>query len=109
MSVARASLEELLVDYQDFRRQRNLELWPKDLDKAVYVRRLAHAAERNYDTYQIHIEEKSPQTAANTMICLICQSTYLLVRLKRELANRLVEEGGITERLYHRRKAKRNL
>jgi hypothetical protein len=34
VGVARASLEKLLLDYQDFLRQRNLPLWDKNHPKA---------------------------------------------------------------------------
>src|SRR5574342_579080 len=37
--VARASLEELLLDYQDFLRQRRLRLWDKNSPEALAVRR----------------------------------------------------------------------
>jgi len=39
-NVARASLEELLVDYQDFLRTRSQAVWTKDSKEAVYVRKL---------------------------------------------------------------------
>src|SRR6516225_6175107 len=39
-NVARASLEELLVDYRDFLRVRDLPLWDKDSKEAKFVRRL---------------------------------------------------------------------
>src|SRR3990167_6780650 len=42
MNVARASLEELLLDYEDFLRQRNLRLWAKDSAEAKAVRDLAY-------------------------------------------------------------------
>jgi hypothetical protein len=45
VGVARASLEELLLDYEDFLRQRGLVLWRKDHATAQVVRRLAY--ERN--------------------------------------------------------------
>ncbi|MBM4457457.1 MAG: four helix bundle protein [Chloroflexi bacterium] len=38
-NVARASLEELLLDYEDFLRQRGLPLWAKDSPQALSVRR----------------------------------------------------------------------
>jgi four helix bundle protein len=37
-NVARASLEELLVDYQDFLRVRDLSRWAKDAKEAEFVR-----------------------------------------------------------------------
>jgi len=40
-NVARASLEELLEDYRDFLRVRDLEIWAKDSSEAHYVRKLA--------------------------------------------------------------------
>src|SRR5437764_8059902 len=40
-NVARASLEELLVDYRDFLRVRDLQLWDKDSREAKYVRKLS--------------------------------------------------------------------
>ena len=52
VGVARASLEELLVDYQDFLRQRGLPLWEKDDAQAKVVRRPAYAEHRSYWTYR---------------------------------------------------------
>lgn len=40
-SVARASLDELLLDYEDFLRQRRLRQWARDDPRAVRVRSLA--------------------------------------------------------------------
>jgi four helix bundle suffix protein len=107
VGVARASLEELLLDYEDFLRQRGLITWPKDHEKAVFIRKLAYKPSRSYMTYKTYIEEKSPETAANTAICLINQTCFLLDKLKHQLGKRLVEEGGINERIYAARKAKR--
>src|SRR5882762_6963642 len=41
-NVARASLEELLVDYRDFLRVRDLRLWEKDSKEAQFVRKLGN-------------------------------------------------------------------
>src|SRR5207253_4014714 len=38
MNVARANLEELLVDYRDYLRVRDLRLWAKDSKEALFVR-----------------------------------------------------------------------
>ena len=48
VGVARASLEELLLDYQDFLRQKGFRLWPKEHDLAKTVRKLAYAENRSY-------------------------------------------------------------
>src|SRR3990172_7625587 len=48
IGVARASLEELLLDYQDFLRQRGLVLWGKNHLMANVIRRLAYEKHRTY-------------------------------------------------------------
>ena len=100
INVARASLEELLLDYQDFLRQNNLEQWPKNHTKAIYVRKLCYRSNLSYRTYQKYVENKSPEDSANTIICVIHQANYLLDQLKRQLEQQFVEQGGFTEKLY---------
>jgi len=106
IGVARASLEELLLDYQDFLRQRGLKLWQKNHPQAQRIRKLAYAKNRSYSTY---IENSSQEIAANTLICLIHQANYLLDQQLRQLDKQFSEEGGFTERLYRaRQRAKKN-
>lgn len=104
IGVARASLEELLLDYQDFLRQNNLPLWSKDDQRALTVRKIGLRENRSYMSYKNYIEAKPKETAANTMVCIIHQTNYLLDQLKRKLENDFLKEGGFTERLYHVRK-----
>ncbi|HBR17086.1 MAG TPA: four helix bundle protein [Deltaproteobacteria bacterium] len=103
VGVARASLEELLLDYQDFLRQKNLPLWEKNHAQASEIRKLAWQENRSYKTYKTYIEQSSPETAANTLICLIHQANYLLDQQLRQLEKQFLEEGGFTERLYQAR------
>jgi len=49
--VARASLEELLIDYQDFLRTRDLRQWEKDSKQALFVRKLGAANDVSYASY----------------------------------------------------------
>ena len=84
IGVARASLEELLLDYQDFLRQRNLPLWGKEDPRAQAVRKLAYEKNRSYSTYKTCFKG-SPESAANTIICLIHQENYLLDQQLRQL------------------------
>jgi len=97
VGVARASLEELLLDYEDFLRQRGLKLWDKNHPTAIVVRRLASS----------YIEKASPEVAANTIICLIHQTNYLLDQQLRQLEKAFLKDGGFTERLYRTRSATR--
>ena len=74
---------------------------------AQMVRRLAYAKDRSYLTYRTYIENAPPEVAANTMLCLIHQTNYLLDQQKRQLEQAFVTEGGFTERLYRVRSAQR--
>ncbi len=100
VGVARASLEELLLDFQDFLRQRELPLWTKEHPRAREVRALAYRSDRSYSTYKTYLEENTPEIAANTAICLIHQANYLLDRQLQRLEKQFLEEGGFTERLH---------
>ncbi len=99
VGVARGSLEELLGDYKDFLRQRGLVEWGKEHPMARVVRRLAYAENRSYATYRTYIENAPPEVAANTMLCLIHQTNYLLDQQLRQLEQAFLAEGGFTERL----------
>ena len=103
IGVARASLEELLFDYHDFLRQNGLLLWKKNHPMAQTIRKLAWEENRSYTTYKTYIEEKNPEVAANTLICLIHQANYLLDQQLRQLGKQFLEEGGFTEKLYQTR------
>jgi four helix bundle protein len=50
-NVARASLEELLVDYQDFLRVRDLKLWSKDSKEAQFVRKIGNKSHQSHKSY----------------------------------------------------------
>jgi four helix bundle suffix protein len=108
IGVARASLEELLLDFQDYLRQHNLPLWGKDHPRAKEVRGLCYRKNRSYLTYKPYIEGGSPEIAANTLICLVHQANYLLDQQLRALEKEFLKEGGFTERLYHARTQMRN-
>jgi restriction system protein len=110
IGIARASLEELLLDYKDFLRQRGLALWEKGHPQAEAIRKLAWEKNRSYTTYMTYIESSSPEVAANTLTCLIHQANYLLDQQLRQLEKQFLEKGGFTEKLYHvRQQAKRKL
>ncbi|MBI4379220.1 MAG: four helix bundle protein [Nitrospinae bacterium] len=110
IGVARASLEEFLLDYQDFLRQRGLSLWEKNHEQAQAIRKMAWDKNRSYKTYRAYIEQSSPEVAANALVCLIHQANYLIDQQLRQLEKQFLEEGGFTERLYHaRQQVKRRL
>ena len=103
VGVARASLEELLLDFEDYLRQQGLALWGKEHPKAKEVRRLCYKENRSYTTYKTYIELSPPEIACNTMVCVINQTNYLLDQQLRALDKEFLKEGGFTERLYRTR------
>jgi len=108
VGVARASFEELLLDYQDFLRHKGLQVWEKTYPYVQAVRKLAYEKNRSYTTYKTYIEASPPEVAANTIICLIHQANYLLDQQLRQLEKQFLKEGGFTEKLYQaRQQAKR--
>ena len=104
VSVARASLEELLLDYEDFLRQRSLPLWGKDSAKARQVRALAYKSDKSYTTYKAYL--RSAESAANCAISLLHQANYLLDQQLKSLERDFLKDGGFTERLYRARKGR---
>lgn len=107
-NVARASLEELLIDYGDFLRTRALSTWPKDSREALYARRLGRAPDENFETYRTFFEDRPAETLANIAICLIHQANYLLDRQIKRLEKDFVEKGGLRERMTRARLDHRN-
>ncbi|MCX8063740.1 MAG: four helix bundle suffix domain-containing protein [Candidatus Hydrogenedentes bacterium] len=113
--VAKASLEELLRDYEDYLRQNGLRKWDKDSPEAKRVREMykleksdrSDQSERSDESDRLErygIRTGSAELVANTLICLIHQATYLLRRQLERLEQEFLEKGGFTERMYWERK-----
>jgi len=107
VGIARASLEELLQDYEDFLRQNRFSLWVKDDAKTIEIRKLGRLPDKSYESYRTYVEEGNPEVAANTLVCLINQTNYLLDMQIRRLEQDYMDQGGITEKMYNFRKNKR--
>lgn len=100
-NVARASLEELLLDYEDFLRQHKLQLWAKDSAEVQAIRKLAYVKNKSNLTYLSYATNS--ESFANLLICLIHQTNYLLDRQIQKLSEDFLHQGGFTERLYQQR------
>lgn len=98
-NVARASLEELLEDYRDYLRVRDLPLWPKDSREAQFIRNLGHKSHVTYTTYRTYVETRPAEIVANIAICLIHQANYLLDQQLKALEKAFLENGGLRERM----------
>ena len=96
-NVARASIEELLADYQDFLRLRGLKEWAKDDPGARRLRAIVRTPGANYETFRPGVENPDPAIAANAIIGLIKVTSYLLDQQIRQLERTFLAEGGLRE------------
>ena len=130
---ARASLEELKFDYEDFLRQRGLpmldpqhpalkrfkELQPKTLEEVQEWVKHERAVSLDHHGQTGTAADlcaskpvidspckplSSSCLAANAALSLLNLACYFLDRQVRRLADDFEKEGGFTERLYHTRK-----
>jgi len=102
-NVARASLEELLEDYRDFLRVRDVQEWPRDHRYTLRLRRLNQIPDGSYETFRKGIESPDPAISANVIIGLIRVASYLLDRQIRQLERAFLQEGGLRERMTRAR------
>lgn len=107
INVARASMEELLADYQDFLRTRGLVQWDKNSRQAEYVRNLSKTPGYSYEHIREFVETRNAETVANIAICLIYQANYLMERHIKFLEEDFLKHGGLRERMYQARKETR--
>jgi four helix bundle suffix protein len=128
-NVARASLEELKLDYEDFLRQRGLKQWERHDPRrqALVDRRCVTVAEVVVWAKAEHERGRSglggqngqsatstpstqstfPEITANAALTLVAVATALLDRQIAVLATAFESEGGFTERLYRVRQERR--
>ena len=108
-NVARASLEELQLDYEDFLRTYKLPIWDKNHRLVARLRELNKSVPNpTYETFKKAIEHESPEICANSMITLIKICTYLLKQQIKKLEIAFVKEGGLRERMTKARIDERN-
>lgn len=102
-NVARASLEELLADYEDYLRARRHPIWDKISKEALFVRRLGHKSHVTYETYRTYVETRPAEVVANLALCVIHQANYLLDQQIRRLEQDFLKTGGLRERMTRAR------
>jgi len=107
-NVARASLEELLEDYRDFLRVRDLRVWEKDCREARYARSLGKQSPLTFELFREFTETRPAEVLANIAICLIHQANFLLDRQLIGLEKTFLQEGGLRERMTRARLQYRN-
>lgn len=102
LNMAKASLQELLLDYEDYLRVRNLEKWDIHSEKGQQAR---YACSRHNDSayYREAIKIRSDETICNIAITLICQTDVLLRRLIERAKSDFLASGGIREQMRRTR------
>lgn len=102
-NVARASLVELLIDYQDFLRIQKLNEWALNHPYTKRLQELHRLPNPTYDTYKKGIEHENPEICANVVAGLIRITCYLLSKQIQFLENDFLKHGGIKERMTRAR------
>ncbi len=106
-NVAKASLEELLLDYQDFLRVRHLELWGDSHPRTAKLRDFCRSKVM-MTGYSELITRLNAEEICNMTITLINQATYMLRRLIERQQQMFLEKGGIREQMSRARIEYRN-
>jgi four helix bundle suffix protein len=126
VNVARASLEELLLDFEDFLRHRRLGQWAPDSPEAKAVRQVPQVLEKDQSNesdrtdfadltdqqrwalYARWLDHDDSAVRANAVICLIHQANYLLDLQIEALERQFVVGGGYSEQLAAARLVERD-
>jgi four helix bundle suffix protein len=102
VNVGKASLQELLLDYEDYLRSGEHRQWEKD---SIELKKMRELGRKHNDTafYMSLIKTRPPETIANIAICLIKQTDYLLFKQLQSLGEDFLNNGGMRERMTRMR------
>jgi four helix bundle suffix protein len=107
-NVARASLEELMIDYEDFLRTNKYQQWDKNHKLSVRFGQLNRTENATYQTYIKAIENPDPEICANALRSLCNIVIWLLNQQIKTLEQAFIKEGGLRERMTKARIEYRN-
>ena len=99
LNVARGSLQELRLDYQDYLNTHHLPLWPADSERQQRLRDFCHS-HNDYGDYAPLVAKMSDEEMANLLLTLCHQTDKLMCSYIEKLEHRFVTEGGIKERMH---------
>lgn len=106
INVAKASLKELLEDYEDFLKTRGFRRWERGSREYEAMRRLGKE-HNDAEFFMGLIQVRPPETIANMTIILLNQADYLLFKQLERLEDDFIREGGFSERMTRMRKQQR--
>ena len=106
VNVAKASLQELLIDYEDYLRTRNHRQWENG---SVELQKMRELGRKHNDTayYMPLVITRPPETIANMSICLIKQTDYMLFKQLQSISEDFLNNGGMRERMSRMRLERR--
>lgn len=106
--VGRASYGELIEDYLDYLRRRNLPVWDKNDPKVLKIRSFKESISNLTNLTNLsnwsNLSLDNSTHFANLMLCLLFKETYLLDQLLRAQEKMFVEHGGFRENLFKKRR-----
>jgi len=106
IGVSRGSLEELLNDYRDFARLRNISVWDKSDPRLKKMGEMVKRVERETGRYELPSTPSQPSDPSyplNYLVDLIIRTNYLLDKQKKSLEEKFIKEGGYSESLLRKR------
>ena len=107
LNVAKASLLELLEDYEDYLKVRNHRQWEEGSVEMEAMRKLG-IQHSDAEYFMKLAETRPPETIANMTIVLIKQADYLLYRQLQRLSEDFVNNGGFSEKMSRMRRENRD-
>ena len=99
LNVARGSLQELRLDYQDYLNTHHLPMWPAYSERQQRLREFCHS-HNDYSDYAPFVVKMSDEEMANLLLTLCHQTDKMMCSYIEKLEHRFVTEGGIKERMY---------
>ncbi len=105
-NVARATLDELIEDYNDWLKSHNSAVWLASEEKAKAARDFAinHA---EWEDWKSIFESRPAETLANLMLTLCHQTRYMLDKMLARQEEDFKKFGGVRERMHAARTAAR--
>ena len=105
-NVARATLDELIEDYNDWLKAHNADVWPAADEKAKAARDFA-IKNAEWEAWKPFFESRSPETLANLMLTVCHQTRYMLDKMIMRQEEDFKKFGGVRERMHAARTAAR--
>jgi four helix bundle suffix protein len=99
LNVARASIQELREDYNDFLRSKQMEIWAPANQR--YQPMVDFCKQHNKSTdYEPFFEKWSAEEMANIALTLCHMTDTMMNKFLKRLEQDFVTQGGIKERMY---------